>query len=562
MAPNGPEQNQTAISRRPAILMGLLLVLLGGFLYWQHASNAPTVGRRVPPPVHLKGKNSVSRLVVKQGKGGTWIAEFDYFYTGDPQYARAEILADTPSSGFGTERAVHTETALPAQLGAHHARAPVGYGGDSVTTTGVTVRLASFIQPANHGTLASQRVEQVIHWPDLYTWLHDQQTTKNTPEQNLARAIGLIDSGDDRELTEAGSLLQRLLEENPKLDAAYVELARVAMKSNWSAEGLHQAESLLGSALKIRPDSADAKILLGYVYANQRQFAKAEATFASAAASNPRNLWLWPNWGELLEMEGKKDQAIAKYREAIDRPMTHDSSDHAREQAYFHLLKLFQDRNDIDGMEALYKQRAAEPAPGACHVTDYAQFILQARGDTQSAIDLARGELNQSCDSAAREILGLADYVKWATTRGPEADEALNQARVFVPPGAKLIYLLSRSERTIPAVRHLIADSEKIDEKDSSNLTALAHALQEHDYPAAKRLLALGADPTTTVGSGDLPVALMPVMEEDLQGIRFLRKSGVDYSKLRYRGLTALEVAKRAGNNTVLEALGGGGSAL
>jgi hypothetical protein len=32
------------------------------------------------PTPHLSGKNSVSELVVKQGKAGTWIAEFDYFF--------------------------------------------------------------------------------------------------------------------------------------------------------------------------------------------------------------------------------------------------------------------------------------------------------------------------------------------------------------------------------------------------------------------------------------------------------------------------------------------------
>jgi hypothetical protein len=51
-------------------------------------------------------------------------------------------------------------------------------------------------------------------------------------------------------------------------------------------------------------------------------------------------------------------------------------------------------------------------------------------------------------------------------------------------------------------------------------------------------------------------------MGEDIQGIRILRQSGVDYSKLSYRGMTALDVAKRAGNKALLEALGGDGSTL
>lgn len=563
MAPNGLEQKQTTSGRRPAILMGLLLVLLGTYLYGGQLSYVFMTNRLAKPPMHLEGKNSISGLVVRREKS-TWIAEFDYFYTGDPQHAQPQVMADTLESGFETQRVLHVETILPpALLGAHHVKTPIGYAGDSVTTTGVSVRLWSFSQTAANGTITSQRVEQVIHWPDPQTWMLDQHFAKSTPEQNLAQAVALIDSEGEPQLIAAKTILEKLLEENAQLDAAYVELARLALKSNWNAEGLHQAESLLGSALKLRPDSANAKILLGYVYANQRHFAQAQALFVDAAASNPRNLWLWENWGELLEMEGKADQAIAKYREAIDRPMTHDTYDRARQQAYRKLLKLLQERDDFDAVEALYKKRTADFGPGACYTADYARFMLQVRGDTQSAIDLARGALNQSCeDSGAREVLGLAQYVKWATTQGPESAEALNQARVFLPAGAKPLYLLSASEHTVPALRHLIADGEKIDEKDNDNFTALAHALQNHDFRAAKRLLALGASPTTPVGYGDVPLALMPVLEEDLQGIRFLRQNGVDYSKLRYRGLTALEVARRAGKSTVLEALGGGGSAL
>lgn len=114
----------------------------------------------------------------------------------------------------------------------------------------------------------------------------------------------------------------------------------------------------------------------------------------------------------------------------------------------------------------------------------------------------------------------------------------------------------------MPAVKHLLADGEKIDQKDSEGLTALAHALQNHDPQATKRLLALGADPATPVTYANFPVALVPVMDQDIQEIRILRQSGVDYSKLSYRGMTALEVAKRAGNKALLEALGGDGSTL
>jgi ankyrin repeat protein len=209
-------------------------------------------------------------------------------------------------------------------------------------------------------------------------------------------------------------------------------------------------------------------------------------------------------------------------------------------------------------MEALYKQRVAEFGQGSCYTADYARFLLEVRGDTQAAIDLAKGALHQNCDdSESREILGLAEYVKWAAMTGPLSVESLNQARIFLPAGPKPLYLLAASDRTNPAARKLIAAGEQIDQQDNAKLTALAYALQNQDLGAVRRLLALGARPETPVGGAGVPVALLPVLNADIEGVRLMRQNGVDYSKLRYRGATALEIAKGLGNPALFEALGG-----
>jgi hypothetical protein len=209
-------------------------------------------------------------------------------------------------------------------------------------------------------------------------------------------------------------------------------------------------------------------------------------------------------------------------------------------------------------MEALYKQRVAEFGPGSCFTADYAKFLLEVRGNTQAAIDLAKGALNQSCDdSESREILGLAEYVKWATTTGPISAESLNQARIFLPAGPKPLYLLATSDRTTPAASKLIAGGEQIDQQDNDGLTALAYALQNQDLAAARRLLTLGARPDAPVGTAGIPVALLPVLNADIDTVRMMRKSGVNYSKLRFRGATALEIARGMGNPALLDALGG-----
>jgi predicted negative regulator of RcsB-dependent stress response len=464
----------------------------------------------------------------------------------------------TPQSGspLGPNGVEQYQTFLPRpQRGAHHASVEIRYPGGQQRTLKVAVTIRS--QMFSPLVVSHQQIDKVIDWPDFQTWFRDQQIAKASPEDNFNRAVALIDLEDEPQLNEARSILERLIGENPKFDAGYVELARVAMKLHGESEGLHQAEALLLSALQIREENVNAKILLGYVYAHEKHFAKAEALFTEAAATKANNLWLWSNWGELLMMEGKTDQAILKYRQAITHPMTHDTYDRARADAYEHLLELLKARKDPDAMEALYKQRVAEFGPGSCYTAEYARFLLEVRGDTQAAIDLATGALHQNCDdSESREILGLAEYVKWAATTGSLSAESLNQARIFLPAGPKPLYLLTASDRTAPAAKKLVAGGEQIDRQDDAKLTALAYALQNQDLVAARRLLALGARPDTPVGGAGVPVALLPVLSADINGVRLMRQSGVDYSKLRYRGATALEIAKRLGNSALLDAIG------
>jgi tetratricopeptide (TPR) repeat protein len=553
------------IRRLVFLVLGTALALFVGFHYGSdfYPQLQAALHHMPAQPKPLEGRNSISNLTVRQTRPGVWTADFDYYYTGEPAWAGLRIdLGGASGSSTGSVAPESLQTALPRpQRGAHHLSHQINYPHVQTETQQVTVKLLKEISLDN--VLASQQVRQLIDWPDIPTWIRNLQLANATPEDNLKRAVALIDTENEFEVAQAKSILEQLIAQNPRFDAAYVELARVALKQNWGPGGLHQAESLLGSALQIRPDSANAKILLGNVYAHEKRFSEAEALFVDAEKSNPPNVWLWENWGDLYSMQGRTDQAIAKYREAIAHPMTHDTYDRARNQAYLRLLALLGQGKDYDGMETLYKQRVAEFGPGACYTVDYAKFKLQVRGDIQGAIDLARGALNQNCeDSGARRVLGMANYVAWASAAEPQRTEALNEARVFLPPGPAALYMLATGDRSLPALRKLLASGEKIDERDDENMTALAYALQNGDVPAAHRLLSLGAQPQFPVGPAGMPLALMPVMQGNVDEVRLMQHAGVDYSKLHFRGASALEYARQSGNQELLDVLMGKGTTL
>lgn len=533
-------------SRRPQILMLVLLLLMFGYFaraFWEN----PESQRRVSAEPLLPGKNSVSNVVVSQNEAGLWQVSFDYYYTGEP----ARIVAKLAGMQEGT-------TPPPAELynlerGAHHATLELRHPGVPMTTRQVVVSMRG-----SSGPYSTAQVDQFIEWPSVDEWLHAKTFSILSPEQNLDRAIVLIDAGRADSLQEAKHILERMIQNDASFERAYIELARVAMKTNWGAEGLHHAEGLLSSALQIKPDSVNAKILLGYVYTHQKRFKPAEKLFTEAAVANPPNLWLWANWGEMLAMQGKFEPAIAKYREAITRPASLKTYERAQYDAYGKLLTLLERKKDLDGMEALYKSAAQTFGYSACrsYSLQYARFLLQERGNAQGAIEVARKSLEVNCgDENARELLGLAHYVTWSKSEGAARVEALNQARIYLPPGAKAIYLLAGSETTAKAAAQLIASGENIDNKDNEQLNALAHAVQNEDVATARRLLRLGASPATPVGYGEVPVALMPVMSGNLELVKLMRQFGADYAKIIYQGATAFDFAKQAGDPDLLQAI-------
>ena len=488
---------------------------------------------------------SISGLTVKLGGDGQWWIDFDYSVDRlIPGTLRVELppRAGTAQPGFGRYVSL---AAPPPRLGQHHVSKPIQYPGEA-TSEQVIV---SLVDMTDNRVLASQRIESVISWP-------------TRDEHDFSTASDTIDDGSDDQLRQARETLERLVGKNPQFDAGYVELARVAMKTNWGPAGFHQAETLLDSALKISPESANAKILLGYVYAHQHRFEEAEPLFANVARSDPPNLWLWTNWGELHEMQGHVDQAIEKYRETINRPLRAIRYQRARENAYILLIQLLEKGNDLDGAEALYVQRNSELPDSDCYKAAYARFKLNARHDPQAAIDLVRPAISLSCEAPPRQLLGLASYLLWAESDGAESVAALNQARIFLPAGPKTLYLLASNDSTTPAAKKLIASGEAIDQKDNDEMTALAFALQNDEFGAAERLLALGASPETPVTVAAIPVALLPVLDGDRTAIGVLQRAGVDYSKLRYRGSSALDLARQTGNDDLLDALSPKGRTL
>jgi len=542
-------------SMRLVVLLSVTLLVTIGHVGRSASQEFVELGAPTEPKPADPQTNRILGFKVVQDATGRWIADFDFVNAGTHVPFSVELQLLDESQARGTLKVPRQPIAITSMTpGQHHVTVEITrpmYDGRSFTTKLVTAYLMS-----KGKDLASARVEQVIKWPEFSEWMDERGIAGKGPEARLSRAVELIDSGGETSLSDAKRILERLLVNDPSYSPAFVELARVAMKTNWGPEGLHQAETLLDSALRLKPDNVNAKILLGYVYANQRKYKPAEALMIEAAKAGTTNLWNLANWGELLALQGKTDLAIQKYREALSHPRTDTPNDRARLNAYERVIYLLDSRKDLDGLESVYKQRAEEFGPGSCYSANYSAFMLQQRGNVEAAIKLARQAVEGICaDQAARTALGMAYYVAWANTSDAQRLEWLNKARIYLPGSPSVLYFLAGNETTFPAAKQLVAGGEAIDQKDNYKYTALAYALQNKDYSAARRLLKLGAQPDTTIGPGEMPVALEPVVSGDIEGVRIMQKAGVNYAKLRYKGMSTVELARRSGNRKMQEAL-------
>jgi tetratricopeptide (TPR) repeat protein len=552
-------------SKKTVVLASILVLLVAVFVLRPQvqAYVAEAGPKAAPAPVPqapqapLPGTNSLSNLAVSQGPDGRWQVDFDYFYTGEPRDASVYVYQVVAASTLHTVPTRVLSVAQLAKRGSNH------YSGElrnpRVYELAVTTQIqAVFTQTGIPGAPEFARVtlDQQVRWPDPIVAEVEKALAIGKPELVVDKAVDLIDRGQPEDFNTARSMLQALVERSPRTDSAYVELARVAMKTNWTPVGLRDAERLIGSALTISPDSANARILLGYVYAHQRRYREAEPLFAQAAASDPPNLWLWANWGELLAMQGRKEAAVQKYREAVKRPVARNSYDRARTDAYEKLLRLLDERNDAGAMEALLQQRAQEYPGSGCYGTDYARFVVLQRADGARAAQVQRDLPSPQCDKEqGRQVQGLIHYVNWAGAQEPGRAEMLLQARAFLAPSPALFYLLASTDKAVPIAQQLVATGEKVDVQDNQGMDALGYALRNGDVAVARRLLRLGARPDSPQGRERIPAALIPVVNGDPAAIRLLQGAGVDYTRLAFQGTTAVEIARSRGDRKLLELL-------
>ena len=128
---------------------------------------------------------------------------------------------------------------------------------------------------------------------------------------------------------DSRTLFTRVLDVDPRSDAAYTNLAADAIDYGHPAE----AERYARQAVQLNPDWATNGITLGVALQRQGRYAEAAKEFLKVAQAHPDNVVALTNLAIELQRSGHLDQAIAICRGLIQ--MDSQSSDAHRASGFF-----------------------------------------------------------------------------------------------------------------------------------------------------------------------------------------------------------------------------------
>lgn len=496
--------------------------------------------------------------------------EVNYSYNGSLGQA---YLGAKPKSQTGIYGSYY-EVAIPPGQGKNQIVMMTRPNVAAAISTG-SIELSIYTKGININDLRpifSKTVDWSINWPERRMPPQGSNETKQTYHQKLlADAIEIIESSDRlgrRELDAAKKNLDTIIRDDPNNAQAYLELARIAMKSdnagsqNTRYQGLDEALRLIKVALRVNPGHANAYVLYGYVLAVQKQPDQAIVALKKAQQIGTKNMWLYFNWGLALENANRIDEAIRKYQEGvaltpvIDSPESHYSKP-AIPEIYSALMRLLYLKRDLPAIDTLYQRRLAV-LNESCQKTLYGQFKLFRMGDYDAAIQKGTQAQEQNCRAGVRPLLAQAYLTKWALDPAKldpvEREKLLNRAQALIDNTQEVIVGLASSSFTAKVLPKLKDAGIKLDGQDAKGMTPLAYAAAQGNIDSVQALIKAGANADVVLQEGWTP--LMIAVAYDHAGVvTALLSANARTDRKTKDGQTALSLAQARGNSKIAKLL-------
>lgn len=379
----------------------------------------------------------------------------------------------------------------------------------------------------------------------------------------LKEAKKSIDSwhGDPAPLITAKAILDQLLEKDPKLVPAHLQMYRFYKKDGYISRkkykpgSLESAERHLKLALRYDPGYADTYVFYADLYLLKNNAAAARQALEKAKTIGTQDPWFDLEWADLLRLEGKKEEAGAALNKLIAGGTTDKT---VLAAAYDNLITYYMERKEFAEVKTLYEKMFELDPTNAWSRGNYADFLLYELGDVDGAIRYADIALRIMNYGMGRFTLASALYAKWAglymEKRQPEeAKKYFAAAQEVYPYMDSVMASSGRFEKPNPTAPALKAVGVSIDARDSEGFTALYKAAYWQRTETAKQLLDLGADPNLPCGCGWTPL-LRATYDGNTDLVKLLLAHGADPTET-VDNKDALAVAHERGHEDLVKLL-------
>jgi len=238
-------------------------------------------------------------------------------------------------------------------------------------------------------------------------------------------------------LLQAKVLLDDILAKDNKFAPAYREYARLFLNAghisygNYQQGALGSTESVLLEAIKIEPEYADAYVLLGHLYTQDKSFyEKAEEALKRAKEIGTEIPWLHLNYAELLNKTKRASDSLEHYMKVIN---SETDNRNAYSSALEGAARYYRNKKDYDEAKKWYI-KSANYDGSAWGWGEYSTFLLFKVGDIDNAIETGEKAISILPYGIGKFHLACAYYTKWAELINTDADAA----KIYFDKGVKL----------------------------------------------------------------------------------------------------------------------------
>ncbi|WP_162250618.1 tetratricopeptide repeat protein [Lysobacter sp. Root604] len=293
-------------------------------------------------------------------------------------------------------------------------------------------------------------------------------TSPQTAEA-LTRALGSLDAweGDSQDLSRARRALEDVLRRDPESAGGHRAIARYhIMRGYLSGEryepaALDMAERSLDKAIELAPEYADAYVLRGNLYYLMKRPAAARQALDKAEALGSRSPWLYLNRADLMQSEGRYDEATALYQSIADKKT---ASPKERGAAYGGLIGVHYRAGRYDEVDRAYQASLALMPKSAWEHGNYAAFLLCSKDDYEAAIAQYRQALALMSYGAAREGLQASLQRKWVAQvlEGSDQEALVTRSEMGAASGDRSTAVLADVCKVGPTVGPRIRAGYKV----------------------------------------------------------------------------------------------------